>query len=268
MRTSSLRTAALLALSLAVLTPLSRASAQDAAAESSAAESSAAESSAAESSAAESSAAESSAAESSAAESSAAETGAAAPDAGTTVHRPGFMERLRAQAQQPGNTQLLTSAISSIGFGPELLWGGGLELRLSHQPTGLPLRMGGFLQSEVLTDGAVRVAGGLQGGAWFMGCQVGLAYRFESDRYWSTLGVQLGKSIDFGIFSIGGRVVIPVAEFSFRDSQTATLTSTGVEGAIFMSVGLPTLLEGERPRGCGCRHGRGGEDAEDADATE
>jgi hypothetical protein len=248
MRTSSLRTAALLALSLAVLTPLSRASAQDAAPDSAAPDSTAPESSAAET--------------------GAPETGAAAPDAGTTVHRPGFMERLRAQAQQPGNTQLLTSAISSIGFGPELLWGGGLELRLSHQPTGLPLRMGGFLQSEVLTDGAVRIAGGLQGGAWFMGCQVGLAYRFESDRYWSTLGVQLGKSIDFGIFSIGGRVVIPVAEFSFRDSQTSTLTSTGVEGAIFMSVGLPTLLEGERPRGCGCRHGRGGEDAEDPDATE
>jgi hypothetical protein len=248
MRTSSLRTAALMALSLAVLTPLSRASAQDAAPDSAAPDSTAPESSAAET--------------------GAPETGAAAPDAGTTVHRPGFMERLRAQAQQPGNTQLLTSAISSIGFGPELLWGGGLELRLSHQPTGLPLRMGGFLQSEVLTDGAVRIAGGLQGGAWFMGCQVGLAYRFESDRYWSTLGVQLGKSIDFGIFSIGGRVVIPVAEFSFRDSQTSTLTSTGVEGAIFMSVGLPTLLEGERPRGCGCRHGRGGEDAEDPDATE
>ena len=28
------------------------------------------------------------------------------------------------------------------------------------------MRFGGFLQSEVLTDGAVRVAGGLSGGAW------------------------------------------------------------------------------------------------------
>jgi hypothetical protein len=233
MRTSSLRTIALLALSLALLSPLLLsplgASAQEAAPDASAPEASAPEASATDASSA-------------------------------TVRRPGFMERLRAQAQQPGNTQLLTSFISSVGFGPELLWGGGLELRLSHQPTGLPLRMGGFLQSEVLTDGAVRVAGGLQGGAWFMGCQLGLAYRFESDRYWSTLGVQIGKSIDFGIFSIGGRVVIPVAEFSFREAQSpSTLTSTGVEGAIFMSVGLPTLLEGERS-GCGCPHGRDADD--------
>lgn len=230
MRTSSLRTTALLALSLAVLAPTAGASAQDAAAEAAAAEAAAPEA-------------------------SDAPEASGAPEAGTTVRRPGLVERMRAQAQQPGNTQLLTSALSSVGFGPELLWGGGLELRLVHQPTGLPLRMGAFLQSEVLTDGAVRVAGGLHGGAWFMGCQVGLAYRFESDRYWSTLGVQLGKSIDFGIFSIGGRVVIPVAEFSFRDAQAATLTSTGIEGAVFMSVGLPTLLEGERS-GCGCPHGR------------
>jgi hypothetical protein len=226
MRTCSLRTTALLALSLAVLAPMARASAQDAAPETAVASDPAAAST-------------------------------------TTVHQPGFMERMRAQAQRPGNTQLLTSFISSVGFGPELLWGGGLELRLAHQPTGLPLRVGGFLQSEILTDGAVRIAGGLQGGAWFMGCQVGLAYRFESDRYWSTLGVQFGKSIDFGIFSIGGRVVIPVAEFSFRDAQSpGTLTSTGVEGAVFMSVGLPALLEGESS-GCGCPHRRGADDAAD-----
>jgi S-(hydroxymethyl)glutathione dehydrogenase/alcohol dehydrogenase len=61
MRTSSLRTAALLALSLAVLTPLSRASAQDAAPDSAAPDSTAPESSAAET--------------------GAPETGAAAPDA-------------------------------------------------------------------------------------------------------------------------------------------------------------------------------------------
>ena len=107
MRTSSLRTAALLALSLAVLTPLSRASAQDAAPDSSAPVSSAPVSSAPVSSAPES---------------SAAGTGAPAPDAGTTVHRPGFMERLRAQAQQPGNTQLERRArppqVRALGHDP------------------------------------------------------------------------------------------------------------------------------------------------------
>jgi hypothetical protein len=176
------------------------------------------------------------------------------------AHRPSHLEQFRAQARQPGSTRLLTSVISSIGFGPELTWGGGLQLRLDHYPTGLPFRVGGWLQSEVQTDGAVRVAGGLHSGAWFMGCQVGLAYRFESDRYWSTLGVQLGKSIDFGIFQLGGRVVIPVAEFSFRDAQSpSTLTSTGIEGAVYMTVGLPTLLDGE-PRDCGCPHRRGHDD--------
>lgn len=182
-----------------------------------------------------------------------AETAGATSDAAHA--QPSHRERFRAQARAPGSTQILTSLISSVGFGPELLWGGGLQLRLDHYPTGLPFRAGGFLQSEVLTDGAVRIAGGMQGGAYFIGCQVGLAYRFESDRYWSTLGVQIGKSIDFGPFSIGGRVVIPIAEFQSSNGQTAgALASTGIEGAVFMSVGLPTTLEGERPS-CGCPHG-------------
>lgn len=174
-------------------------------------------------------------------------------------------ERFRQQLRAPGSTRLLTSLISSVGFGPELLWGAGLSLRLDHYPTGLPVRLGGFFQSEVLTDGAVRIAAGLQGGAWMMGCQVGLAYRFESDRYWSTLGLQIGKSIDFGIFSLGGRLVVPLVDVRSEEGQSpATLTSTGIEGAVFVSVGLPTTLEGQPPR-CGCSHGRRppGADADD-----
>lgn len=179
----------------------------------------------------------------------------ATPEATPEAPRQSHRDRFRQQARSPGSTQLLTSLISSIGFGPELTWGGGLQLRLDHYPTGLPFRVGGWVQSEVQTDGAVRIAGGMLSGAYFMSCQVGLAYRFESDRYWSTLGVQLGKSIDFGIFQLGGRVVIPIAEFSFQDAQgSASLTSTGIEGAVFMTVGLPTLLQGER-QDCGCPHG-------------
>jgi hypothetical protein len=159
---------------------------------------------------------------------------------------------------QRAHTQILTSVLSSVGFGPELLWGAGLQLRLDHTPGGELYRVGGFLQSEVLTDGAVRVAGGLQGGMWMMGMQVGLAYRFESDRYWSTLGLQLGKSIDLGIFQVGGRIVIPLVDFTSTGGQApASLTGTGIEGAVFVSVGLPTTLEGER-RSCGCPHRRGG----------
>lgn len=164
-------------------------------------------------------------------------------------------QRMHDSMRSPdAHTQILTSVISSVGFGPELLWGAGLQLRLDHTPGNELYRIGGFVQSEVLTDGAVRVAGGLQGGLWLMGIQAGLAYRFESDRYRGTLGLQLGKSIDVGIFQIGGRVVIPLAELGAGTAQSpAALTSTGVEGAVFVSVGLPTNLEGERPR-CGCPH--------------
>ncbi|GAB4210832.1 MAG: hypothetical protein OHK0013_31930 [Sandaracinaceae bacterium] len=181
--------------------------------------------------------------------------------------QPSRWQRMHASMRsQHAHTQLLTSVISSVGFGPELLWGAGLQLRLDHTPGGELYRVGGFFQSEVLTDGAVRVAGGLQGGMWMMGMQVGLAYRFESDRYWSTLGLQLGKSIDLGIFQIGGRIVIPLVDFTGSGGQSpAMLTSTGIEGAVFVSVGLPTTLEGER-RSCGCPHRRGGAQPQSEDA--
>jgi hypothetical protein len=186
----------------------------------------------------------------------------AEPPAGDAAQAQGSRwQRMHDSMRSPdAHTQILTSVISSVGFGPELLWGAGLQLRLDHTPGNELYRIGGFVQSEVLTDGAVRVAGGLQGGLWLMGIQAGLAYRFESDRYWGTLGLQLGKSIDLGIFQVGGRVVIPLAEFGSGSAQApGTLTSTGVEGAVFVSVGLPTNLEGER-RGCGCPHGRGESD--------
>lgn len=181
--------------------------------------------------------------------------------------QPSRWQRMHASMRsERAHTQILTSVMSSVGFGPELLWGAGLQLRLDHTPGGELYRVGGFLQSEVLTDGAVRVAGGLHGGMWMMGMQVGLAYRFESDRYWSTLGLQLGKSIDLGIFQVGGRIVIPLVDFTASGGQSpATLTSTGIEGAVFVSVGLPTTLEGER-RGCGCPHRRGGAEAPPEDA--
>lgn len=165
-----------------------------------------------------------------------------------------MQERIR---NTPTSTILTTSVISSIGFGPELLWGAGLQLRIDHTPGGQSLRAGGWLQSELMTDGGVRIAAGLHGGLWMMGLQVGMAYRFESDRYLSSLGLQLGKTIEFGIFQLGGRIVIPVADFASM-SQNAALVTPGLEGAVYLTVGLPTILEGEAPS-CGCSHR--GEDA-------
>jgi hypothetical protein len=36
-------------------------------------------------------------------------------------------------------------------------------------------------------------------------------------------------------------------------SQNAALTPAGLEGAVYLSVGLPTILEGEA-QSCGCSH--------------
>lgn len=166
-----------------------------------------------------------------------------------------MQERIR---NTPTSTILTTSIISSVGFGPELLWGAGLQMRLDHTPGGQALRAGGWLQSELMTDGGVRVAAGLHGGLWMMGLQVGMAYRTESDRYLSTLGVQLGKTIEFGMFQLGGRIVIPVLDFSPM-SQNAALAPAGIEGAVYLTVGLPAVLEGEAPS-CGCSHRREAEE--------
>jgi len=165
-----------------------------------------------------------------------------------------MQERIR---NTPTSTILTTSVISSIGFGPELLWGAGLQLRIDHTPGGQSLRAGGWLQSELMTDGGVRVAGGVHGGLWMMGLQVGMAFRSESDRYLSSLGLQLGKTIELGMFQLGGRIVIPVMDFNSM-SQNPTLVTPGLEGAVYLTVGLPTILEGEAPS-CGCSHR--GEDA-------
>jgi len=90
-----------------------------------------------------------------------------------------------------------------------------------------------------------------------MGLQVGMAFRSESDRYLSSLGLQLGKTIELGMFQLGGRIVIPVMDFNSM-SQNPTLVTPGLEGAVYLTVGLPTILEGEAPS-CGCSHR--GEDA-------
>ncbi|MCS6856326.1 MAG: hypothetical protein NZM37_01305 [Sandaracinaceae bacterium] len=169
-------------------------------------------------------------------------------ETGEAQRGPSFWERVRLEAaSRPPSTQIITSAMSSLGFGHEIMWGAGFDVRLEHYPTGLPWKTGAFIQSELLTDGSVRIAGGFRNGFWLFGCQVGLAYRFEGDRTVSSLGLQLGKTIDFGPFSLGGRVVFPLLEQQAAGPQDPALPlrSPGFEGAIVLSIGFPTLLEGE-----------------------
>lgn len=173
---------------------------------------------------------------------------------------PSFGERLRAMAgsREDGaaSWQLVPAALVSYGGGATDNFGAGVSLRLDHLPTGLPLRTGGFFTAEVMADGAVRLAGGLQGGLWMMGCQVGLAYRTDTEhngtRWGSTLGLHLGKTIDFGGFSIGGRLTIPLADFV--DPNAGVTRVQGVEGQVVITVGAVLGLDGAPRRSCGCPH--------------
>ena len=61
-------------------------------------------------------------------------------------------------------TQLLTSVISSVGFGPELLWGAGLQLRLDHTPGGESYRVGFCYRNELPDASRSQVAATLQPG--------------------------------------------------------------------------------------------------------
>lgn len=183
-----------------------------------------------------------------------------APEAAADEAAPSFGERLRAMAgtREEGSAswQLVPAALLSYGAGATDNFGAGVSLRLDHLPTGLPLRTGGFFTAEVMADGAVRLAGGLQGGLWMIGCQVGLAYRTETEhngtRWGSTLGLHIGKTIDFGGFSIGGRLTIPLADFV--DPNAGVTRVQGIEGQVFLTVGAVLGLDGAPRRSCGCPH--------------
>ena len=150
--------------------------------------------------------------------------------------------------------QLVPAFLMSYGGGASDNFGAGLMLRLDIHPTDrFPMRTGGFVSGEVLADGAVRVAGGLAGAIWLVGCRVGLAYRTEAAGFASSLGLEIGKSIDFMGFSIGGRMTIPLVDFVNPNGATRT---QGIEGQLVVTVGWPVGLDGPTRRSCGCPHGR------------
>lgn len=159
-------------------------------------------------------------------------------------------------AARPATVQLVPALLMSYGAGASDNFGAGLQLRLDIHPTDrFPIRTGGYVTGELLADGSVRVAGGLAGGLWLIGCRVGLAYRTEAAGFASTLGLELGKSIDFMGFSIGGRVTVPLVDFVSPNGGPTRVQ--GVEGQVFLTVGWPVGLDGPTRSGCGCPHGRG-----------
>lgn len=131
--------------------------------------------------------------------------------------------------------------LGSFGGGRTTDFGIGAQLRLDYYPTTLPLRVGGWVTGEVLGDSTARVAGGLTGGMWIFDCQIGVAYRAGTDRFAGSLGLVIGKTINFGWVSIGGRITIPLADFT---SANVAQQTQGIEGTLVLTFAMPTTLDG------------------------
>lgn len=153
-------------------------------------------------------------------------------------------------------TTVTPSVQLAYGAGLDDELGIGLRLRLDHYPSRTSIRFGGFVDAEVQTDGSVRVAGGLANGMWLFGCELGVAYRADTGRYTSSVGLHIGKSILLGPVTIGGRITIPLIDF--LPAQDDGQRAMGLEGQVVLTVGLPTTLDGpeRNPFDCG-HHARG-----------
>jgi hypothetical protein len=159
-----------------------------------------------------------------------------------------------ALAQARSSTVLTTSVLATYGGGASGELGTGLRLRLDHYPTRFALRFGGFVQGELQSDGSVRLAGGIANAMWIFGCELGVAYRTDTGRYASSIGLQIGKTFLLGPVSIGARVTIPLHDF--QPAQGDRLPVQGVEGSLVVSFDIPATLDGpeRRPFDCGRRH--------------
>jgi hypothetical protein len=156
----------------------------------------------------------------------------------------------RAALMRP-STVLSPGILGSFGGGRTTDFAIGAQLRLDYYPTSLPIRMGGWVTGEVLGDSAVRAAGGLTGGMWIFDCQIGVSYRSATDRFAGSLGLVIGKTINFGVVSIGGRLTIPLMDFA---SANAAQQTQGIEGTLVVVVSLPTTLDGEARNPLDCPH--------------
>lgn len=169
---------------------------------------------------------------------------AAAQEAASAEPRPGR-----------STTVLTPSVMLSYGGGDAAELGVGAQLRLDHYPTRYSMRTGGLIQAEIQSDGSVRMLGALAGAMWIFGCELGLAYRTDTGRYASSLGLHIGKTVLLGPVSIGGRLTIPLVDFV--DAQGERTRVQGLEGAVVLSVGIPSTLDGPEREPFDCEHRRG-----------
>ena len=139
------------------------------------------------------------------------------------------------------STILSPGILGTVGGGRSVDFGIGAQLRLDYYPTTLPVRFGGWVTGEVLGDSSMRAAGGLTGGMWIFDCQMGIAYRSGTDHYAGSLGLVIGKTINFGWVSIGGRVTIPLVDFTTGNGAQQT---QGVEGTFVLVFSMPQTLDG------------------------
>jgi len=161
------------------------------------------------------------------------------------------VETGRAALMHP-STILSPGILGTLGGGRSMEFGIGAQLRLDYYPTTLPLRVGGWVTGEVLSDSVVRAAGGLTGGMWIFDCQVGVAYRSATDQYAGSLGLVIGKTINLGWVSVGGRVTIPLVDFTSPNSAQQT---QGVEGTLVLTFSMPATLDGDARNPLDCpRH--------------
>jgi hypothetical protein len=165
----------------------------------------------------------------------------------------------RAALMHP-STILSPGILGTIGGGRSVDFGIGAQLRLDYYPTTLPLRMGGWITGEVLGDSSMRAAGGLTGGMWIVDCQIGVAYRSATDHFAGSLGLVIGKTINFGWVSVGGRVTIPLVDFTTGNTAQQT---QGVEGTFVLIFSMPQTLDGEARNPLDCPR-RAMRDARDA----
>lgn len=183
----------------------------------------------------------------------------------------------RAALMHP-STILSPGILGTVGGGRSVDFGIGAQLRLDYYPTTLPVRMGGWVTGEVLGDSSMRAAGGLTGGMWIFDCQIGVAYRSATDHYAGSLGLVIGKTINFGWVSIGGRVTIPLVDFT--EANGGAQQTQGVEGTFVLTFSMPQTLDGtarnplDCPRramqdACPCHEDdRDGDPVVDTDTTE
>jgi hypothetical protein len=139
------------------------------------------------------------------------------------------------------STILSPGILGTVGGGRSVDFGIGAQLRLDYYPTTLPMRVGGWITGEVLGDSSMRAAGGLTGGMWIFDCQVGVAYRSATDHYAGSLGLVIGKTINFGWVSIGGRITIPLVDFTSANGAQQT---QGIEGTFVLGFSMPQTLDG------------------------